>query len=155
MESRNLESILKRAIDNEEEAFQFYMDLYGTVQDSEARDTLLFLAGEEKKHKEYLIRYRDGQLAENALAMSESINNEIAEHLDKPDIKKDMSSKDIYLVAANRELNSYHFYLSLAQIHPDGEVKDLLLRMSREEMKHKEKMEYLYDNTAFPQTAGG
>jgi hypothetical protein len=27
--------------------------------------------------------------------------------------------------------------------------------MANEELKHKEKMEYLYTNTAFPQTAGG
>jgi len=34
-------------------------------------------------------------------------------------------------------------------------VKDLLNKMASEELKHKEKMEYLYTNTAFPQTAGG
>jgi len=27
--------------------------------------------------------------------------------------------------------------------------------MANEELKHKEKMEYLYANTAFPQTSGG
>jgi rubrerythrin len=34
-------------------------------------------------------------------------------------------------------------------------VKELLLRMANEEMRHKEKMEYLYTNTAFAQTEGG
>ncbi|MDQ5986252.1 MAG: hypothetical protein CSYNP_01971 [Syntrophus sp. SKADARSKE-3] len=155
MENGMLESILERAISNEEEAFRFYTDLYETVQDSEAKDTLIFLAAEEEKHKEYLTRYRNGQLKMNTLDMKEPVNERIAEYLKKPDIQKDMTTKDIYLVAANRELNSYHFYAGLAEIHPDGEVKDLLLRMSREELRHKEKMEYLYANTAFPQTAGG
>jgi hypothetical protein len=27
--------------------------------------------------------------------------------------------------------------------------------MANQELKHKEKVEYLYSNTAFPQTAGG
>jgi rubrerythrin len=31
----------------------------------------------------------------------------------------------------------------------------MLLRMAAEELKHKEKVEYLYTNTAFPQTQGG
>ncbi len=31
----------------------------------------------------------------------------------------------------------------------------MLLKMANEEMKHKEKVEYLYANTAFPQTQGG
>ncbi len=155
MENKNMESILDRAISNEEEAFRFYMDLYRTVEDNEAKDTLLFLAAEEEKHKEYLTRYRNGFFTKNVLGLGEAVNATIAEYLDKPDIQKDMTSKDIYLVAANRELNSYHFYLNLAEIHPEGEVKDLLLRMASEEMKHKEKMEYLYANTAFAQTAGG
>ena len=155
MEQRSFESILDRAISNEEEAFRFYMDLYDLVQDSEAKDTLLFVAAEEEKHKEYLTHYRKGLFVENGLGPGEPINEALAEHLDKPDIRKNMKSQDVYLVAANRELNSYHFYFGLAQIHPEGEMKDLLLRMAKEEMKHKEKMEYLYANTAFPQTAGG
>jgi hypothetical protein len=31
----------------------------------------------------------------------------------------------------------------------------MLLRMADQELKHKEKVEYLYANTAFTQTAGG
>ena len=66
-----------------------------------------------------------------------------------------MESKDIYLIAAHRELNSYNFYKELAAIQPDGDVKEMLLKMANEELKHKEKVEYLYANTAFPQTEGG
>jgi len=29
------------------------------------------------------------------------------------------------------------------------------MRMAAEELKHKEKVEYMYSNTAFPQTEGG
>jgi len=35
----------------------------------------------------------------------------------------DKAAKDAFLLAANREKSSHEFYLSLAQIHPDGEVK--------------------------------
>jgi hypothetical protein len=34
-------------------------------------------------------------------------------------------------------------------------VHDMLHKIANEELKHKEKMEYLYANTAFPQTDGG
>jgi rubrerythrin len=40
-------------------------------------------------------------------------------------------------------------------MHTDGELNSMLLKMANEELKHKEKMEYLYSNTAFPQTSGG
>lgn len=61
----------------------------------------------------------------------------------------------MYTVAAHRELNSCNFYTALAEIQPAGEVKNMLLRIASEELKHKEKVEYLYSNTAFPQTDGG
>jgi rubrerythrin len=61
----------------------------------------------------------------------------------------------VYLVAAHRELNSFNFYKGLADIHPQGDVREIFLKMANEELKHKEKVEYLYSNTAFPQTSGG
>jgi len=155
MENKDLESILDKAIKKEEEAYEFYLNLFNTVSDKEAKDALELLAGEEKKHKEFLVSYKKGKFPASGLRMNEVIDYKIAQHLDMPDIKKDMKSKDVYLVAAHRELNSYNFYNSLAEILPAGDVKGMLLRMASEEMKHKEKVEYLYTNTAFPQTHGG
>jgi rubrerythrin len=43
----------------------------------------------------------------------------------------------------------------LAHLHAEGDPREMLLKMANEELKHKEKMEYLYANTAFPQTSGG
>ena len=45
--------------------------------------------------------------------------------------------------------------VSRKALHTDGEARTMLLKMANEELKHKEKMEYLYSNTAFPQTSGG
>lgn len=155
MENRKLNDVIDVAIEREEEAYAFYRDLHGRVADATARETLDFLAKEEKKHRDFLVNYRAGKVGSGGLRMAEFIDYKIAEHLNSPDIEKNMESKDVYLVAAHRELNSYNFYRSLAETHPQGEVKDILLRIATEEMKHKEKVEYLYSNTAFPQTAGG
>ncbi|OGP54993.1 MAG: hypothetical protein A2Y65_11195 [Deltaproteobacteria bacterium RBG_13_52_11] len=155
MEDRNVKSIIDTAIQKEREAHEFYKDLYNFVEDTIAKDALLFLAEEEKKHEEFLQNYLEGRYGADALQLADVIDYEIAQYLGMPDIGKGMEAKDIYLVAAHRELNSYNFYKNLADIHPDGEVKDLLLKMANQELKHKEKVEYLYSNTAFPQTAGG
>ncbi len=155
MEDKKLLFLIETAIQKEEQAYDFYMDLYQRVQDRTARDTLTFVAGEEQKHKEFLIRYRDGQYVSDGLPMAEVVDYKLAEHLAKPDLQKDMESKDVYLVAAHREWWSHEFYQNLAKAQPEGEVKDLLLRMAHEELRHKEKMEYLYANTAFPQLSGG
>ena len=155
MKNKSLEAILEKAIHNEEEAFRFYMDLYNTVQDKMAKNTLVFLADEERRHRDYLIKYRDGVYPENEMTVSEETTAKIKEFKGKHDIRKNSRPQDIFLLAADRELKAFNFYKRLADIHPTGEVRELLLRIAQEELKHKEKMEYLYDNTAFPQTAGG
>jgi rubrerythrin len=155
MEDKTVKTILEMAIEKEREAHEFYMDLYNLVSDTVAKDALIFLAGEETKHEEFLRGYLQGAYGADALPLDEVVDYEIAQYLEMPDIKKGMEAKDVYLVAAHRELNSYNFYQNLAHIHPDGEVKELFLKMANQELKHKEKVEYLYSNTAFPQTAGG
>ena len=155
MSSKDLSAVLDMAIDKEIEAQAFYLDLYSRASDPEAKQTLQFMAEEEKKHQEFLMKYKETGMSGESLKKSQAVDYRIAEHLEKPDISGKMDSKDIYLVAAYRELNSYNFYKELAGIHPKGTVQEMLLKMANEEMKHKEKVEYLYSNTAFPQTAGG
>ena len=155
MKNMNLESLIALAIKNEEEAYESYMELHNLVEDKEAKDTLKFLAQEEKKHKAYLVKYRDGGFRGASLPMDAPVDYRIAEHEEKPGIGNDIRTREVYLIAANKELNAAQFYQDLAKMHPDGEVKEILLGMARQEMRHKEKVEYLYSNTEFTQTAGG
>ncbi len=155
MEQRKLGDYIDIAIQREEEAYAFYTDLLANVLDQSAKDALKLLAKEEKKHKAFLVSYRDGGFGANALRLSHPIDYKVAEHIEKPDIKKDLNSKDVFLVAAHRELNSYNFYMGLANLHPEGEIKDIFIKMASEELNHKEKVEYLYANAAFAQTDGG
>ncbi len=155
MDKQELSYVIEMAIKKEEEARAFYLDLYGRVDDELAKDTLRFLADEEAKHAEYLTACHSGRYCSEILKLDEGVDYKIIQHLKQPDIKKDMNSADVYLVAAKRELDSYHFYQSLAETYPPGDIKSLLTRMANEELRHKEKVEYLYTNTAFPQLSGG
>jgi rubrerythrin len=154
MEKR-VSDILEIAIEREEDAYDFYMDIHSKVIDADVKDTLEFIAGEEKKHKAFLVRYRDGELGETALRMSDVVEYKISEYLEEPEVDENTKPEDVYLVASHRELRSHHFYTGLANLHSDGDLREMLLKMANEELKHKEKMEYLYANTAFPQTSGG
>ena len=155
MEEKRLSDLINTAIQREEEAFQFYMDLSEKIEDSSVKDTLSWIANEEKKHKQFLIDYRDGRYAAGMPPTRDAKYYKIAEHQNEPEIQKEMKNEDVFLVAAHRELRSHKFYSELADMHTDGEPKEMLRGMASEELKHKEKMEYLYANTAFPQTAGG
>jgi rubrerythrin len=148
-------SLVDTAIAREEEAYRFYTELLDRVSDPAARDAIQWVAGEEVRHKAFLVRYRAGQFGADALRLSEVVATRIAEHMVEPESSAQMSSAEVFLTAAHRELRSHRFYSELAGQHAAGEARDMLLKMANEELKHKEKMEYLYANTAFPQTSGG
>ena len=152
---KRVADIIEMAIKREEEAYDFYMDIHSKIIDPGVKDTLEFIAGEEKKHKAFLVNYRDGGFGAKALRMSDVVDYKIAEYLEEPEVNANSKPEDIYLVASHRELRSHLFYTELANMHTEGEPREILLKMASEELKHKEKMEYLYANTAFPQTSGG
>lgn len=155
MGSDTLQSVIDLAIQKEEEAYNFYLNLSNVLEDKAAKDTVKYLAREEAGHKAFLVKCKEQMSCDIVLRPDMPVDYEVAEHLNQPDIKKNMNSEEIFLVAAHRELNAHNFYKGLAELSPSGPLKDMLLKMASEEMRHKEKMEYLYANTAFPQTAGG
>jgi len=148
-------TLIDTAIQREADAYTFYMGIHDKVTDPAVREAIAWIAGEEQKHKAFLVRYRKGDFGDSGLRLSDVAYYKIAEHQNEPEVKENMNSSDVYLVAAHRELRSYRFYTALADQHAAGEANDMLLKMANEELKHKEKMEYLYANTAFPQTSGG
>ncbi len=152
---KTVADILDMAIQREVAAYDFYMDIHHKVQDESVRETIKFIAGEEIKHKRFLVGYRDGNYGSKSLRMADVVDYKIAEYLEEPEIENDSSSQDVYLIASHREARSHLFYTELAGMHADSELKDMLLKMANEELKHKEKMEYLYSNAAFTQTSGG
>ncbi len=155
MKNLQFDAIIEKAIANEEEARLFYSNLAEKVTDKATQDTLLYLAAEEGKHKEFLLRYRRDNFISEAGNAEQAVGDKIAAFLAPPEVNYNMDSKDVYLLAAARELKSYNFYQAMAGLHPAGEIKTMLLKMAAQELMHKEKVEYLYSNTAFAQTAGG
>ena len=155
MKGKKISEIIEMAIQREENAITFYRELNNKIHDQSIKDTIEWITGEEKKHKAFLVNYREGRQGPDALKMRAAVNYEIAEHLEEPPIETVTDDANVFLMASHRELKSYKFYSELAHLHSEGELRTTLLKMASEELAHKEKMEYLYSNTAFPQTAGG
>jgi rubrerythrin len=150
-----LAEVLATAIAREQDAYFFYSDLMELAKDKTVKETLQWIANEEFKHRRFLVEYRNGKHGTKAMALQAPIDYKLAENLEEPATDKPLDGAEIYLVAAHREKRAHAFYTGLAQMHSDPAIKELLLGMANEELKHKEKMEYLYSNTSFGQTAGG
>ena len=153
--SLTLKDVLERAIQKEVESRLLYIGLSQKMDDQVAKDAFQELARQEQGHQNRLEQYLRGELKEGALSSGHSVDYKIAERLDQPEISPDMTLKDTFLLAANREMASHEFYLSLAEIHPAGEVRRLLEELAAQELGHKQRVEFLYTEVAFPQTNGG
>jgi rubrerythrin len=150
-----VQSILEKAIQKEIESQHLYRDLSQKMTDAMANDAFRQLSREERGHENLLRKYLRGELGEGVLKREQVLDYKIAEHLEQPEISLGMELKDVFLLAANREKASYEFYLSLAGVHPSGQVKRLLEQLASQELEHKQRVEFLYTETAFPQTDGG
>jgi len=150
-----LREVLEKAIQKEVESQRLYTDLRQKMTDEAAKDAFQQLAQQEQGHQNLLERYLRRELKEGMLNRGQVVDYKIAERLDQPQIFPDMKLKDVFLLAANREKASHEFYLSLAQIHPAGEVKRLIEELAAQELEHKQQVEFLYTEVAFPQTDGG
>ena len=152
---QTLQNILKKAVQKEIESQLLYTTLSQKVEDKAAKDAFQELVQQEKGHQNLLEQYLRGELKEGALSSGHPVDYKIAEHLDQPQISATMQLKDVFLVAANREKISHEFYLGFAEIHPPGEVKRLLEGLASQELEHKQRVEFLFMEVAFPQTDGG
>ncbi|MBM4445358.1 MAG: hypothetical protein FJ020_08690 [Chloroflexi bacterium] len=151
----SLKEVLEGAIEKEIEAQRLYTGLSRRVKDEEARHALEGLAREEKGHQKRLEGYLEGRLSGGTLSTKQAVDYKIAEMAGKAEPSEDMGLKETFLLAANREKASHALYTGLAGMHPPGEARRVLLDLAAQEMEHKQRVESLYTQVAFPQTDGG
>lgn len=150
-----LMEVLGKAVQREIDSQRLYTDLGNQVREDSAKYAFEELGQQERGHQAILEQYMKGEFKKGALDTGHVVDYKIAERLDHPAISPNMTLKEAFLLAANREKLSHEFYLDLAGIHPSGEVKKLLKKLATEELRHKQKVEFLFTQVAFPQTDGG
>jgi rubrerythrin len=146
--STEMEAIIKSAITQEELSHEFYIRMAEAVSHADTKETFQYLAKEELEHKHFL----QGCLTpQGCKLVGQPQDVHLAELLEAPTFHPDLSPKEALVIAMKREEGSHRFYQALAALQPPGEIRNFLEKMAQVELSHKEKMEYLYDNTAFPE----
>jgi rubrerythrin len=146
--SAELQPLIEQAIRQEELSHEFYTRLAKLVTHQETRETLEWLAKDELEHKAFL----ESCLTPSGCALAgQAQDTHLAEVMKTPAITSDMTPKEALMVAMKREESAFHFYQRLATLQPPGDAKAFLEKMAKVELGHKEKVEYLYANMAFPE----
>ena len=139
-----VDEILDYAIDQEQQAADFYADLAGRAEKAGMKDILLDFAEEEKSHRERLelVKRGDRELKPE----QEVLDLKISDYLVEVDAKKDITYQDALIVAMKRERAAFQLYTDMAEKVPEGNLKEILLGLAKEESKHKLFFESEYDD---------
>ena len=148
---QEIEQILRRAIEFEEQARDFYTGAVAMVKQPHVQGVLRDLAGEEVKHKERLEELLAGntEVLVSVRKRGEIQDLKLAEYLVAPDLADNASFQDVLVVAMHREKSSHEFYSTMATIAAQPQTRELFQFLAQEELAHKNKVETLYDEVVY------
>ncbi len=149
MKSEDAKKIIKDAIDKEIEAYTFYHGIAGKVKDKVLKDLFTELAGEEKKHREFLQGVLDKDVSR--MKFDPSHDYKVGDNLPTPDLKVDMKPLEGLVLAIKKELQAMQMYTQLAKLSKDTETQLLFFQLANMERSHKARLEDIYTNMAFPE----
>ena len=143
-----METIVARAIANEESSASFYRQAAARVSDAVTRDALEGLMRDEVEHKKFIEEFKSGV---RTLPKGHTTGGSLVESLGSPEFTAEMAPADAFLLAAKKEKLAVQFYESWAKLYPQGAEHELLQGLAEVERRHKQKVEDLFTNTAFPE----
>ncbi len=149
MKPEDAKKIMTLAIDREVESYTFYRGVADKVRDPVLKSLFAELAGEEKKHREFL----QGMLTKDVSKMKFDASHDykVADTLTSAPLSIDMKPIEGIVVAIKKELEAMQMYTRLATLAGDTETQLLFSQLANMERGHKARLEDIYTNMAFPE----
>jgi len=139
--------LLDFAIDREQEAHDFYMDLAGRAERPGTKDLLTQLAGEELRHKKKLEEIKSGS---RALPAAKNVRDlEVSDQFADVEPGSKLNYQGALILAMKREEAAFRLYTDLSKLAWDEELRRVFLALAQEEAKHKLRFEREFKET-FP-----
>jgi rubrerythrin len=149
MKADDAKKIISDAINKEVEAYTFYRGIADKVKDKALKDLFAELAGEEKKHREFL----QGMLTKDVSKMKFDASHDykVADALPAPALSVSMKPIEGIVVAIKKEREAMQMYSQMAKLATDNETHLLFSQLENMERGHKARLEDIYTNMAFPE----
>jgi rubrerythrin len=149
MKAVDAKKIISQAIDREVEAYSFYRSVSDKVKDPAMKDLFNELAGEEKKHREFLQAFLAKDVAK--LHFEAHADYKVGDNLPTPPLSMDLKPLEGLVIAIKKELEAMQTYTQLAKLSTDMEQQLLFSQLANMERSHKNRLEDIYTNMAFPE----
>ncbi len=147
MKAEDARKIISLAIDREVESYSFYKSVSEKVEDPALKSTFKELAGEEKKHREFLQSFltRDPK----TMKFDAKADYKVVDALKTPKLSTDLKPLEGLVIAIKKELEAMQMYTQLANASKDTETQLLFGQLANMEKTHKARLEDIYTNMAF------
>ena len=142
-EFKSIEDILDFAINNEQNAVNFYTELAENAANPEMKEVFKQFAKEEMGHKARLLNVKS--TGDYRMPEGKVVDLKIGDYLVDVKPYPGMSYQEALILAMKREKNAFKLYMDLSERAPTAELKTLFLSLAQEESKHKLRFEIEYD----------
>jgi rubrerythrin len=147
-----VEEVLREAIQGEIDSHKLYTDAVGLVQAEHVKGMLRELAQEELGHKAALEKMlaNPSQVSYQVRKLQEAPieDYKIGDHLVVKPLGPDSTFQDVCIFASRKEQQSHELYRDMAEQN-EGEIRDLLEAMSKDELRHKNLVEAWYEEVVY------
>lgn len=137
--------VVQFAITRELEAAELYGALKERAVQPASRVFLAELEEMELEHAETLRGFTPDAVKEFA---PEALDLKLSDYMEPPELTADSGYQDVVVTAMKNEEASHKLYKALAAEVPDGYAKEVFERLAREEARHKEMLEEMYEKEA-------
>ena len=139
----NIDEILDFAINEEQQAIDFYMFLAESAKQDSIKAAFIDFAKEEVNHKNKLMDIKQNGLF--AMTPETVVDLMISDYTVSVHPTPNMTYSDALVLAMKKEKAAFKLYSKLAERAPNSELKDVFLSLAAEESKHKLRFEIEYD----------
>jgi len=140
----SVDSVLDFAIQKEQDAADFYLELGNRMDRPYMKDVFLGFAKEEMGHKSKLMGVKSGKKLHASEKKVQDLK--LAETLVEVELSAKMDYQDALIAAMNAEKAAYRLYSDLASATDNAELQGLFKSLAQEEAKHKLRFEVEYDD---------
>jgi rubrerythrin len=139
----NTNDILNFAIENEQNAVEFYTQLAQSARTVDMRETFEQFAKEEIGHKARLTKIKEEGIF--SLPNEKVADLKISDYVVRNEPTDQMTHEQALVLAMKREKAAFKLYMKLSEQSVSKEYKDMFLGLAQEESRHKLRFELEYD----------
>ncbi len=148
---KSVEEVLETAKRIEESSYAFYTKAQEVVTLPYLKKELQYLAEQEIDHRKKI----EAMMAEGASKIAKELKIEriqdmkLGDYLMPSHFDPNSTIQDILIAAIKREDLTHQFYQNLLKGATDEDLRKVLEYLSIEELKHKNKVQFLYDDIVY------